>query len=79
MKATHLFLETNKAEFIANKAIRAIEAQVEHPVKIQADRKAMGIGFPSANQAIGSINMLRKIATLEGFFMYGTECSISMN
>jgi hypothetical protein len=79
MKATHLFLEINKVEFIADKAIRAIEARIEHQLKPQTDIKATDATCSVASKAIGSTSMLRKIATMEGFFVHGMECYISMN
>ncbi len=79
MKATYLFLETYKTEFIANKAIRAIEARVKHPIKHLSDSKAMDDKFSISSKAICGINRLQKIATMKGFFMCGVECSISMN
>jgi hypothetical protein len=79
MKAAYLFLEINKTEFIANKAIRAIESRVEHPIKDLADAKAIDEKFPISSKAIRGEHKLKKIATMEGFFIRGIECSISMN
>ncbi|MFM9838186.1 MAG: hypothetical protein ACKVOQ_07975 [Cyclobacteriaceae bacterium] len=74
MKAIYLFLTVNqsKDEFVANRAIREIEAKLATQVKEFSDEPVV------FKNRIGGAELSR-IAKLEGYYKDGVEYSLSAN
>ena len=74
MTSIYLFLTVSqsKEEFVANMAIRAIEANV--PMKIKASNHESVV----LKHRIGGVELSR-IARLEGYYKDGVEYSLSAN